>query len=66
MGGKILVVFMVERRTTKYLPMKQYCIVPGCGLVYRDHKTGQKFTAHEKYLPYVVYVHTLLSVKGTV
>ena len=31
-------VFMVERRTTKILPMKQYHIVPGCGLVYRDHK----------------------------
>ena len=33
-GGKI---FVVERRTMKFLPMKQYCLVPGCGLVYRDH-----------------------------
>ena len=31
-------VFVVERRTTKYLPTKQYCIVPGCGLVHRNHK----------------------------
>ena len=27
-GGKIFVVFVVERRTTKFLPMKQYRIVP--------------------------------------
>ena len=31
-------VFVAERRTTKFLPMKQYHIVPGCGLVYRDYK----------------------------
>ena len=31
-------VFVVERRTTKVLPTKQYRIVPGCGLVYRDHE----------------------------
>ena len=37
-GGKIFVVFMVERRAVKFLPMKQYRIVPGCGLVYHDHK----------------------------
>ena len=37
-GGKIFVVFVVERRTTKFLPTKQYCIVLGCGLVYRDHE----------------------------
>ena len=37
------------------LPTKQYCIVLGCGLVYRDHehflRTGQKFTAHENFTP---------------
>ena len=37
-GGEIFVNFMVERRTTKYLPMKQYCIVPGCGLGYRNQE----------------------------
>ena len=37
-GSKILVVFVVERRTTKFLPTKQYRNVPGCGLVYRDHE----------------------------
>ena len=37
-GGKIFVVFVVERRTTKFLPTKRYCIVPRCGLVYRDHE----------------------------
>ena len=26
-------VFVVERRTTKFVPTKQYRIVPGCGLV---------------------------------
>ena len=31
-------VFMVERRTTKFLPTKQYHIVLGCGLVYCDHE----------------------------
>ena len=29
---------MVERRNTKFLPTKQYCKVPGCGLVYHDHE----------------------------
>ena len=28
-GGKIFVVFVVEKRTTKFLPTKQYRIVPG-------------------------------------
>ena len=37
-GGKMFMVFVVERQTTKFLPTKQYHIVPGCGLVYRDHK----------------------------
>ncbi len=37
-GGGILVVFVVERRTTKIIPMKEYRIVPECGLVYRDHE----------------------------
>ena len=37
-GGKIFAVFVVERRTMKFSPMKQYRIVPGCGLVYCDHK----------------------------
>ena len=36
-GGKIFVAFVVERQTTKFLPMKQYRIVPGCGLVYHNH-----------------------------
>ena len=40
-GGKIFVVFVIERRTTKFSPMKQYCIVPGCGLVY--HKNEKFF-----------------------
>ena len=31
--GKIFMVFVVERRTTKFVPTKQYRIVPGCGLV---------------------------------
>ena len=31
-------VFVVERRTTKFLPMKQYRNVLGCGLVYHDHE----------------------------
>ena len=31
-------VFVVERQATKFLPMKQYRMVPGCGLVYRDHE----------------------------
>jgi len=51
-GGKIFVVFVVERRTTKFIPTKEYRIVPECGLVYRDHeRTGQKFTAHENFTP---------------
>ena len=33
-----IVVFVVERRTMKYLPTKQYRIVLGCGLVYCDHE----------------------------
>ena len=37
-GGKIFVVFMVERRSTKFVPMKQYRVVQGCGSVYRDHE----------------------------
>ena len=37
-GGNIFVVFVVERRTTKFLPTKQYCIVLGYGLVDRDHE----------------------------
>ena len=37
-GGKIFVVFVVERRNTKFLPTKQYRKVPGCGLVYCDHE----------------------------
>ena len=37
-GGKIFVVFLVEKRTTKILPAKQYCIVLGCGLEYCDHE----------------------------
>ena len=28
-GGKIFVVFVAERRTTKFLPTKRYCIVWG-------------------------------------
>ena len=36
----------------KYLPMKQYRIVLGCGLVYCDHeKFSQKLTAHENFTP---------------
>ena len=31
-------IFVVERPTTKFLPTKQYRIVPGCGLVYHDHE----------------------------
>ena len=31
-------VFVVERRTTNVFLMKQYRILPGCGLVYRDHE----------------------------
>ena len=31
-------VFVVERRTMRFLPTKVYCIIPGCGLVYRDHE----------------------------
>ena len=34
-GGKIFVVFVVERRNTKFLPTTQYHKVPGCGLVSR-------------------------------
>ena len=37
-GGKLFMVFVVERRTTKFLPTKQYRIVLGCGLLYRNHK----------------------------
>ena len=52
-GGKIFVVFVVERRTTKFLLTKQYRIVPGCGLVYCKifPRTGQKFTSHENFMP---------------
>ena len=49
-------VFVDER---KFLPTKQYHNVPGCGLVYRDHKNvstnwpkihfSQKFYPPEKY-----------------
>ena len=31
-------VFVVERRTTKFLPTKQYRNVQGCGLVYGDNE----------------------------
>ena len=31
-------VFVVERRTTRFLPTKVYHIVPGRGLVYCDHE----------------------------
>ena len=34
----MFVVFVVERRTMKFLSMKHYRIVPGCGLVYCDHE----------------------------
>ena len=46
----MFVVFVVERQTTKFLPMKQYHIVLGCGLVYcndENFSTFQKFTAHK-------------------
>jgi len=36
-GVKIFVVFVVETRTTKFLPTK-HRIVPGGGLEYRDHE----------------------------
>ena len=38
LGGKIFMVFVVERQTTKFFPTKQYHIVLGCGLVYHNHK----------------------------
>ena len=75
-GGKSFLVFVVERRTTNFLPTKQYRIVPGCGLVYRDHANFStnwpKFTAHENFTPrkipairYVEVVPTLsLTLKG--
>ena len=31
-------VFVVERRTMKFLPTKQFRVIPGCGLVCCDHK----------------------------
>ena len=37
-GGKIFMVFVVERRTTKFLPTKAYHIVSGCGLVFCGHE----------------------------
>ena len=54
-GGKIFVVFVVERQNTKFLPTKQYRKVPGCGLVYCDHENFStnwpKFTAHKNFTP---------------
>ena len=58
-GGKIFVFFVLERRTTKFLPTKQYRIV------WRSHmyctattkifpQTGQKFTAHENFTPWTI------------
>ena len=38
LGGKIFVVFVVERQTTNFLPTKQYHTVPVCGLVYHNHQ----------------------------
>ena len=38
LGGKIFLVFMVERQTTKFLPTKQYHNLLGCDLVYCDHE----------------------------
>ena len=68
-GGKIFVVFVVEKLTTKFLPTKQYHIVPGCGLVYRDHKNFStnwpKIHCLRKFYPpnntcYTVHVHVLM------
>ena len=55
-GGEIFMVFVVERRTTKFLPTKQ------CHIVWHSHtyytatmklfpQTGPKFTAHENLTP---------------
>ena len=55
-GGKLFVVFVVERQTTKLLPTKQY------RMVRRSHtyctattkifpRTGPKITAHENFIP---------------
>ena len=36
----------------KFLPTKQYRIVPGCGLLYETFSTNwPKFTAHENFPP---------------
>ena len=65
-GGQIFVAFIVERRTTKFLPKKWYRIVPGCGLVYHDHENfttnwpkiycSQKFYPL-KYTRYTVFLY---------
>jgi len=48
-------IFVVKRRTTKFLPTKPYRIAPGYGLYTATAKifprTGQKFTVHENFTP---------------
>ena len=58
-------VFVIERRSTKFLPTKQYRIVPGYGLVYRDHENfstnwpkthcSRKVLPREKYPLFGIY-----------
>ena len=55
-GGKIFVVFVVERQATKFLRMKQYRIVwlshTYCTVTTKSFlQTGQKFTAHKNFTP---------------
>ena len=66
-GGKIFVVFVVERRTTKFLPTKAYRIVLGYGLVFCDHENFSsnwpKIYCSQKFYPpknthYTVYCPT--------
>ena len=57
-------VFVVDRRTTKFLHTKEYHIVPGCGLVYHNHENVSlnwpKIQCSQKFYPpenihYTVY-----------
>ena len=60
-------VFVVERRTMKFLPTKQFRVIPGCGLVYCDHKNismnWPKICCSRKFYPpknthYTVYMYS--------
>jgi len=63
-GGQVFVVFVVERQTTKFVPMQQCRIVPGCGLVYHNNEyfstNWPKLHCSQKFYPpkntrYTVY-----------